>query len=272
MIIIKLQGGLGNQMFQYAYAKALQSKGYNVKLDRFSYFRDNLRKYELGEYNVSIKPFFLARVFNKLFLRLPVYKVKRLLDDNIAVKSPDNKCLDGYFQSEKYFLHERNIILKEFTIKNKLSNYAIEIEEGIKNSKISCSIHVRRGDYILDKNLSIHGICSLEYYKRAIKIIENKYKKVLFFVFSDDNEWVKENIRKDNVIYIDNNKTKIPHEDIYLMSLCSNNIIANSSFSWWGAWLNRNINKTVIAPKVWFANDEAQKQSADMVPVDWIRI
>jgi hypothetical protein len=116
-------------------------------------------------------------------------------------------------------------------------------------------LHIRRGDYISDKKAnSVHGTCDLSYYKKATELICAKFNDAHFFVFSDDISWAKENLNINNTTYIDH-KT-IPHEDIHLMSLCKHNITANSSFSWWGAWLNQYSKKTVIAPKQWFINKE----------------
>ena len=127
-------------------------------------------------------------------------------------------------------------------------------------------MHIRRGDYVSNsKSNSIHGTCSLEYYREAVKIINEKYKNSIFFVFSDDISWKKENLLIQNAVYIDN-KT-IPHEDIYLMSLCKYNITANSSFSWWGAWLNQNKNKVVIAPKKWFLKKENEIASKNWITI-----
>jgi len=138
--------------------------------------------------------------------------------------------------------------------------------------KNSCSIHIRRGDYTSNVNSNIHGTCSLEYYKKATEYMQNKYKDIYYYIFSDDITWVKENLKLENAVYIESEEKRIPHEDIYLMSLCSNNIIANSSFSWWGTWLNNNLNKTVIAPKRWFEDNKLHAQSQDIVCDSWIKI
>lgn len=286
MIIIKIIGGLGNQMFQYVYAKALQQKGHEVKIDISAFETYKLHGgYQLDKYNIDLESstkdendkFYKNTFFYKVLRRFGMdfsrrIKEKSLVFDNRFLEIEDNSYLDGYFQCEKYFKDIREIILKQFTINLELSSYAKEIENKILNSQNSCSIHIRRGDYIVGNNINIHGACDIEYYKKAIQYLEEKVENINYFIFSDDIEWVKENLAIENAIYIDSKEKRIPHEDIYLMSLCKNNIIANSSFSWWGAWLNQNEKKIVIAPKRWFADDKLESQSKDIVCESWVRI
>ena len=286
MVIVKIIGGLGNQMFQYAYAKALEQKGHEVKIDISAFETYKLHGgYQLDKYNIdldsSIKDendkFYKNTFFYKVLRRFGMdfsrrIKEKSLLFDKKLLEIDDNSYLDGYFQCEKYFKDIREIILKQFTINQDISNYTKEIKNKIQNSKNSCSLHIRRGDFVNSTNINIHGACDIEYYKKAMKYLEEKVVNINYFIFSDDIEWVKENLAIQNAIYIDSKEKRIPHEDIYLMSLCKNNIIANSSFSWWGAWLNQNENKIVIAPKRWFADDKLESQSKDIVCESWVRI
>ena len=286
MVIVKIIGGLGNQMFQYAYAKALQQKGHEVKIDISAFETYKLHGgYQLNKYNIdldsSIKDendkFYKNTFFYKVLRRFGMdlsrrIKEKSLLFDKKLLEIDDNSYLDGYFQCEKYFKDIREIILKQFTINQDISNYTKEIKNKIQNSQNSCSLHIRRGDFVNSTNINIHGACDIEYYKKAMKYLEEKVENINYFIFSDDIEWVKENLAIQNAIYIDSKEKRIPHEDIYLMSLCKNNIIANSSFSWWGAWINRNENKIVIAPKRWFADDKLENQSKDIVCESWVKI
>lgn len=286
MLIIKIIGGLGNQMFQYAYAKALQQKGYEVKIDISAFETYKLHGgYQLDKYNIDLdssikdenEKFYKNTFFYKVLRRFGMdfsrrIKEKSLLFDNRFLEIEDNSYLDGYFQCEKYFKDIREIILKQFTINQEISNYTKEIENKIQNSQNSCSMHIRRGDFVNSTNINIHGACDIAYYKKAIKYLEDKIVDMNYFIFSDDIEWVKENLAIENAIYIDSKEKRIPHEDIYLMSLCKNNIIANSSFSWWSAWLNKNEKKIVIAPKRWFADDKLESQSKDIVCESWVRI
>lgn len=286
MIITRIIGGLGNQMFQYAYAKALEQKGHEVKIDISAFETYKLHGgYQLDKYNIdldsSIKDendkFYKNTFFYKVLRRFGMdfsrrIKEKSLLFDKKLLEIDDNSYLDGYFQCEKYFKDIREIILKQFTINQDISNYTKEIKNKIQNFQNSCSLHIRRGDFVNSTNINIHGACDIEYYKKAMKYLEEKVVNINYFIFSDDIEWVKENLAIQNAIYIDSKEKRIPHEDIYLMSLCKNNIIANSSFSWWGAWLNQNEKKMVIAPKRWFADDKLESQSKDIVCESWVKI
>jgi hypothetical protein len=286
MLLVNLTGGLGNQMFQYSFAKALQAKGYEVKLDISTFETYTLHGgFGLEHYSITIpiaskeellpyKTNFLTRIGRKLNLsHKKLMGEKTLLFQKELLSPPDNTSLYGYFQSEKYFNPLRHTILEEFTVKAPLSPYSTSIEKTIQTAGDTASIHIRRGDYITDsKAHKFHGICGLDYYEEAISLLESKFKEMHYFIFSDDIEWVKNNLSLKNATYIENNPSKIPHEDIYLMSLCHHNIIANSSFSWWGAWLNQNSKKMVIAPKRWFADDKMAQQSHDIVPESWSRI
>jgi hypothetical protein len=286
MIIVRITGGLGNQMFQYAYAKSLEQKGYEVKIDTSAFETYKLHGgYQLDKYDIDLeistkqenKKYYSNSLLSKVLRRMGVetskaIREKSLLFDENFLNIEDNNYIEGYFQSEKYFENMRDVLLKQFTIKEELLKYTKEIEKKIQNSLNSCSLHIRRGDFVNSDNINIHGSCDLEYYKRAIDHLEEKIDSIGYFVFSDDISWCKENLNLSNAIFVDSKEKRIPHEDMYLMSLCSHNIIANSSFSWWGAWLNQNEEKIVIAPKRWFADDEMQKQSKDIVCESWTRI
>jgi hypothetical protein len=276
MIIVKLHGGLGNQMFQYAFSKNLAK----VRGESIAFVDDTLngvtkRKYELSYFN--IKPKFVdkkkATELDKLyknktpkiirrFLKQPKYLVDCYLDKNLfvfdkKVYKTDKKYFVGYWQNEKYFNEIRKELLKDFTSKKNITK---------KLKQNSVSIHIRRGDYIKNPQVKqAHGACDMNYYKTAINLIEDKVENPFFYVFSDDIVWCKKNFKfLKNVEFISN---KQPYMDIVLMSKCEHNIIANSSFSWWGAWLNENDNKIVIAPKSWM-----KSYYKSPVPKEWIKI
>jgi len=278
MVIVKIIGGLGNQMFQYAYAKTLEIQGYDVQIDSSAFKNYKLHNYGLDSYNIDINIFInnnlFIKIFNKLRLnRNKIIKEKSLLFDENLLKIKDGSYIEGYFQCEKYFLNIRDELIESFIINSKLSIYTKQIEKEILKDKSSCSLHIRRGDYVSDeKSNNIHGVCSLDYYNKAIELMRNKFISISFYIFSDDIAWVKENLKVENAIYIDSEEKRIPNEDIYLMSLCTYNIIANSSFSWWGAWLNTNPNKMVIAPSRWFSDKSKEKESMDIIPSSWVRI
>ncbi|MDD2656659.1 MAG: alpha-1,2-fucosyltransferase [Patescibacteria group bacterium] len=278
MLTLKLKGGLGNQMFQYATSSNLaKNKKTKINFD-LSFFsdievRDIKRDYLLDKFNISadisfdqknsISGFrkFLAKFIVKFFGEMFYYRLTSL----------SSKYLDGYFQSEKYFKNIEEDIRKDFTLKNEMGVEAKKIEQQIVNSKNSVSLHIRRGDYVSDTKTNVyHGICDLAYYESAIKYLGEKIGEIKIFVFSDDIDWVKENLQVENMNFVSSCEVK-DYEELILMGKCEHNIIANSTFSWWGAWLNENKNKIVIAPKKWFNNEQVNDKS-DIVPKAWIRL
>ncbi|PIY93592.1 MAG: alpha-1,2-fucosyltransferase [Candidatus Magasanikbacteria bacterium CG_4_10_14_0_8_um_filter_32_14] len=277
MIFDKLSGGLGNQMFQYAagYSLSLNNRiPLNLDLSSFEHKKTGIthRYFLLNKFNIDrnilinhmekISGYrkFLSKFITKFFGENFYYNITFL----------SSKYLDGYFQSEKYFKNIEDILRKEFTLKNEMSVVARQVESKISNSINSVSLHIRRGDYVLDnKTNSYHGICDLDYYKKAVEYFKNKLGELNIFVFSDDIAWVKENLRLENLYFVSSPDIK-DYEELILMSRCKHNIIANSSFSWWGAWLNANKNKTVITPKKWFQKYNINQKH--IVPKSWIRL
>lgn len=294
MIAVKLMGGLGNQMFQYATAKRLAEKNTTyLRLDITGYQNmhkdDTPRQYELDKYKISGQ----VASAEELSLMLPQdfrastnYLVKRRLgidkrlrplgehgkgfNSNI-LKARNNTYLIGWWQNEKYFADIRDKILGEFTPKT-VSQYSKRLIDDI-SANDSISIHVRRGDYVSNKFANKeHGLASVGYYQKSVNYLGQKIKSPRFFVFSDDLDWCKKSLKLgDSSVYVDGNGPDRAHEDIYLMQHCKHNIIANSSFSWWGGWLNDNPGKIVIAPKAWFQNKESNKDT-EIVPGSWVRL
>ena len=255
MIITKIQGGLGNQLFQWAITKSLSIRYNTEYCFDISYFLTS-KNYLVSKFELEL---------TKLNLEIKETSVNTLpkITDNFEFKEiPDNVFLDGYWQSEKYFIQSENEIRKYLEIPEHIKSY-ITNKYNILN-KDTVSIHVRRGDYTNLQHL--HPLQSIDYYENAYDIINDDSINVL--VFSDDIEWCKENIKFDNITYIEGETNIV---DMYIMSLCTHNIIANSSFSWWGAWLNKNKNKKVIAPTNWFGY-ESNLYVGDIVPEKWIKI
>ena len=280
MITVELNGGLGNQMFQYAAAKALAyKKNTGFALNVVAFDKCELRQLELNKYNISTnivkKTNLLWRVMKRLNVDTFIssyYNEKNNRYRDISSLS-DDVYLEGYFQCEKYFLEIRGELLQDFTIKDQLSNYTKKISKKILGGYSTASIHIRRGDYVFNEAVNnIHGTCAISYYEKSISLLNSKYENIEYYIFSDDIAWAKENLIVPNATYIDSEDNRIPHEDILLMSQCHHNVIANSSFSWWGAWLNKNKNKIVIAPKVWFKSIELTKNSGDIVCSDWVKL
>lgn len=181
---------------------------------------------------------------------------------------PRDCYLAGYWQSEQYFREAAPVIHADFTFKLLPANRNAELAEQIGQVN-AVSLHVRRGDYVNNpKTNVVHGVCSLDYYRDAVRHVSSRVANPCFFIFSDDMAWVKEHLKMDLPCqYVDHNCGAESYNDMRLMSLCRHHIIANSSFSWWGAWLNRNPDKIVVAPKKWFAND---KNISDLFPAGWV--
>ncbi|MBW7675616.1 alpha-1,2-fucosyltransferase [Chryseobacterium chendengshani] len=293
MVAVELIGGLGNQMFQYATAKALSlHRNELLLLDSRLFDNYKLHSYSLNHFNIEASvvknnlplktPSFSKRVIHKILQKLDafilknkvfsIYQEKDLRFDKTLFKTnKKNIYLKGYFQSEKYFLRFEDEIRRDFEIITALKKETRDMLKIIEAGD-SVSLHIRRGDYISNANANaVHGTCNLDYYHRAITIIQEKIKDPAFFIFSDDIDWAKENLKIDNTIYfVDFNDSSTNYEDIKLMSACKHNIIANSSFSWWGAWLNSSKNKIVIAPSKWFNTDKLN--SEDIIPESWMKI
>jgi hypothetical protein len=295
MLIVKLTGGLGNQLFQYAMGRAMtEQSNEELRLDINSFIWDKLRNYALSpftlhariasndeikkikNYNVNIKDRILHKIIGK---SIPYYLYSSIkepifsFDTNFNKYRTKNVYLEGYWQSEKYFIQIRSLLLKEINVDDsKLSITTRSLKSRILNLENSVSIHVRRGDYISNTLTSeFHGSCDLNYYKNAMNVIEQSIEAPIYFVFSDNKSYVKEMFENnENIIIVEG--ISFDYEELLLMSLCKHNIIANSSFSWWGAWLNQNSNKKVIAPSRWFLNNEMQELSMDLIPLNWIKI
>lgn len=271
-----VSGGLGNQMFQYALYLNLKSKGKNVVLDISMYnFNEMHNGYELKNiFNIEEIEYNNKSLYYKYFLKL-IYKLKneRLVfhdfgyfNSYVFKYNPCYYC--GYWQSELYFNEIKDKLRTTFNFKQLDERNKLFLNQIINTESVS--IHVRRGDYIgLD---SVSGICDEDYYLKSIKFMNNKLKSPKFYVFSNDISYCKK-IFTDSLgefIYVNINSSSESYKDMCLMSKCNHNIIANSSFSWWAAWLNSNSKKMVIRPKKW-VNDNDLKNN-DICPNDWLVI
>lgn len=290
LVIAKLKGGLGNQMFQYAAARRLAyTLNAELKLD-LSWFNqyqerlyglqgfrtiDTVASKEETQLLMIGKPVLLRKILRRYF-GLQTQHPKSYVQekspafDSTILSLPDGVYLEGFWQSEKYFIDTEATVRKEFSLRTPPSSRSLELAQQIESSN-SVSIHIRRGDYLAPDKIEYHGVCSLDYYVGAVNIISRRIPFPHFFVFSDDHEWAVKNLPLSYpttfVHEADNDK---PYEDIWAMSLCSHHIIANSSFSWWGAWLSTNPDKIVITPKQWFRLPTLD--AGEIVPERWIRI
>jgi hypothetical protein len=295
MVIVKLQGGLGNQMFQFAIASILSLENKSkMKVDnRFFENKEKMvgftpRQFELSVFNNSyhvatlkeIKSFAILSKFNQLRqnygLNYPKVFIEPFLGYNHSVLQLQSPVyLDGYFQSYRYFEGYEDFIKDKFSFsKANLDQKNRQLLRVLNNNE-TVAVHIRRGDYVNDKlTQQFHGNCSKEYYLEAINRMEQKSKGLTYVFFSDDIDWVKEEFADLLVkkLFVDENKGSESWKDMFLMTFCSHNIIANSSFSWWGAWLNSFSEKTVIAPKKWFLNSDANEKTNDLIPESWLRI
>jgi hypothetical protein len=291
MIVVKLMGGLGNQMFQYACGKALSLRLNKKMVIDKSFLLDNLSTPDVTPRNFELSVFHLPEeviVYRKKFGLHPAlpYRFNKWLNplmerivktveftdhdsvETLVKSDPPLVILNGYFQKEKYFKQYETQIRSAFVFKPELSEPNIALEKEIKQSD-SVSIHVRRGDYVNNaKTSAYHGVCSLDYYKQAIAMMQSRIPNPRFFVFSDDMDWCRENLGlSGDTMFVSHNKGSESYLDMYFMSLCKNNIIANSSFSWWSAWLNTNTNKYVIAPEKWFSAGSVDTNG--LYPNEW---
>jgi hypothetical protein len=295
VIITKLEGGHSNQLFQYAAARRLADHlGVDLFLD-LSWFDnivdiDSPRPYELNDYIfaqhfitrdkfalVEDKPTNLkAKIYDlskgRVKPRIKHYRQPGHDFDKNVLKLPDNTYLDGWWQDERYFKDIRPILLKEIELKTKPNAKNANWLEQIKKSN-SVSIHIRRGDYVTNNHTNkYHGVLPMAYYEKAVGGLAKKLGQadLQLFIFSNDMDWCKQNLKfKFPTVFVDGHN--VGAEDMRLMKHCKHNISANSTFSWWGAWLNQNPDKVIITPKVWFQHKE-DNAAASIVPPGWIRL
>ncbi len=298
MIVLRLRGGLGNQLFQFAAAKSLaEHHGVELKLDLYYYTRHKYRRFELDKFNIPLQiatrkevheftgsnP--VLRYLNKRenYLKCPsVFAQPHYHFYQDFFKLPQPLYLSGYFQSENYFALLRDRLLTWYVPRNPLDGVNLKIMEAMKASESVC-IHVRKGDYTSSQYSSFFGSLDKSYYESAIQNIQDSVSDPTYFIFSDDVAWCKSNLNfPASSVYVDHNSGESAYKDLILMSHGRHNIIANSSFSWWGAWLNNNPGKTVIAPKQWFRKDYfdgknpvypvRQYNTTDLIPEGWVRL
>jgi len=299
MIIVKISGGLGNQLFQYALAKAIEQKrGLEVKLDT-SFF--NLpagsitpRKFLLDKFNISLKiakredfhkigvPYPTDKTLKEnlrrlIFKLIEFFKTKQnkkiIIDHNLnfneaTLNIPDNRYISGSWTNQKYFINIKNILQKELCPKFTIGSATKKILDNIIKTN-SVGIHIRRSDYL--KYTHKFVILTEKYYDRAVQLIKEKESEPIFFIFSDDITYVKKNyanIFGDTTVYV-SGKNITDYEEFWLLSKCKHNIIANSTFSWWGAWLNNNSNKMIVAPNQYRTDN---KDMSGFIPSEWISI
>lgn len=296
MIIVKLQGGLGNQMFQYAAGRALSIRKNTILkfdlthlLDRSPSLNIVFRDYDLdifpeikvpiatGDQISALKtPFTANRIINRAIRKTvgikSYYKEKSFRFDDRFTRLPTDVYLDGFWQSEKYFEFEKQIIAKDFSSAPLSVRENFQLINEIKNRNSIC-LNVRRGDFVNHSgSSSFHGFRGLDYIMKAVHLIEQKVEHPRFYVFSDDVDWCRQNIKLQYPLTIVDHlhAGKKFGDYLQLMTACKHFIIPNSSFAWWAAWLNDYPQKTVIAPLMWF--NDPSIDTSDITPPNWIRI
>ena len=288
MIVVRLCGGLGNQMFQYAAGRRLAYVRKTELVLDLSWYRhipasNTPRNYELDDYPIAARVTTAAEEWwcqlhsNRVLRRVAFlprrwfnFREKSFEFDRSVLDLPDNTYLDGYWQSHQYFDDIADLIRAEMT-PSKLANPRNTAVQIAIASAEAVSVHVRRGDYVTLKTAAtMHGSCSLDYYQAALATVASRTRAPHFFVFSDDVEWARANLTAPGpMTFVDHNGPEAAFQDLRLMSLCKHHVIANSSFSWWGAWLNPGKDKIIISPKTWFADGRA---TCTLIPSTWMRL
>ncbi|MHA7775272.1 alpha-1,2-fucosyltransferase [Roseibium sp. M-1] len=273
-------------MFQYAMGRSLAvSSGQRLKLDLSGLQKYKLRDYELNQFQIKAAP--LGKWERKIrknygslaFVRalVPAARCVDVEEDGLPFKSHIKALktpayLNGYWQSEKYFDDIADVIRSDFTLKSDFTPQRLAVLSKIKTSTVAVSVHVRRGDYVSNpKANATHGTCEPDWYDAAMARMADKYNKPDFFVFSDDIAWAIENLPSHpSMSFVEPQQDGKDVQDMHLMAACRSHIVANSSFSWWGAWLNPGGGKHVIAPAQWFRSPDLDAR--DVVPGRWERL
>ena len=283
-----MSGGLGNQLFQYAMGSMLASNNQcELKLDLSTFETYEWHEYSLAPFKIVAKIAGLKECAVSKGQNLSLFdRIKRKIWNNQSIIIEHNLLFDssylnfkgsayviGYWQSEKYFSAIENQIRNDFQITLPPSQANQNMLDRIKGSN-AVSLHIRRGNYVqIDYVNTVHGTCSIGYYIEAMDLIASKVSNPVVYIFSDDIPWAKENLHLNfEMVFVDINDAQTDYEDLRLMSACRHHILANSTFSWWGAWLNNNSDKMVIAPKIWFADNTLNNQTIDLIPKEWMRI
>lgn len=286
VVIVRLAGGLGNQLFQYAAGRALiETRGGDLLLDLTSYDNERLgRKYRLDLYRIhasiasadDVARFTLgdrhdlpSRIRRRVDPYLPVAWRNQYVDrkqgyDPGIFRTRENVMLVGYWQSERYFTPIEQALHDELTLRSPPTGLnatlALELTESV-----SVCIHVRRGDYIANDS---HVVLATDYYRRAVRRMTSALHDPVFYVFSDDIPWCRRHLGfLGEAIFVDHNGPDYDYEDLRLISLCKHHVVANSSFSWWGAWLAQHPGQVVIAPEKWY--QDSNRTTRDLIPKRW---
>lgn len=277
MRLIKMTGGLGNQMFIYAFYLQMKKRFPHTRIDL-----SDMMHYHVHHGYEMHRIFHLPHV--EFCINQPLKKVLEFLFFKTIIERKQNHSLEpytkkfcwpwiyfkGFYQSERYFADIKEEIRRIFAFDLNLANAkSREMMKQIQSDEQAVSLHVRRGDYLQPKHWdSIGCVCQLPYYQNALAEMNTRVKHPVYYVFSDDIAWVKENLSLPHAVYIDWNKKEDSWQDMMLMSACRHHIICNSTFSWWGAWLNPRKDKMVLAPNKWYNHSE----TPHIYPSEWVKV
>lgn len=297
-IVVSLYGGLGNQLFQYATGRALSIRnGLPLILD-LTWFDEvkkgdasvtTVREYALTPFQLAVQiqvsdepspvsPSFTQRILRGLFRNIPtksqgsrIVREKGFEFDLATFEHRGPAWLQGYWQSYRYFDDAAKVLREELGQPQQVSVATQAMLDSIRQSDAIC-LHIRRGDYVTNKHAAAtHGLCTLDYYAKGVEALCADLQNPQCFVFSDDPQWARTNLNLTiPITIVDINGPDAAHQDLWLMAACKRFVIANSSLSWWGAWLSDRQGKRVVAPNNWFA--DRSKNTRDLLPEDWIRI
>jgi len=290
MIISRITSGLGNQLFQYATGRhlALKNKAalyLDLSYYLYEYSDDTVRPFKLDHFKVPYRllqksPMEYVSKATKLLPNRSLPPVVRFLkekqfhfDQSILDARAGCIILEGFWQSEAYFRDDAQTIRQELTLADVPSPEFLHYQQQIGNTPVPVSIHIRRGDYVNHPEFSkTFGFVGLDYYKQALQQLNNHHENTQLYVFSDDHAWVHENLPlPDNTVFVQNTGPNGDVADLVLMSQCRHHIIANSSFSWWGAWLNPHADKLVITPRKWY-KQQPTWNTKDLLPSTWMAL
>lgn len=290
MIISRITSGLGNQLFQYALGRSLALRNETALYFDLSYYKqlyqtDTPRAFKLDRFAIDYKLLNTSpyRYLSKATKLLPNRTLKPFVnwvkeaqfhaDPSVLDAADRFITLDGFWQSERYFVDYEAIIRNELTFKRDTGATFESYRREIEQSEQPISVHIRRGDYVTHPEFSqSFGFVGVNYYRLAIARLREQFPNANLFLFSDDPAWVQEHLVLDAPhVFVKSTGSDADLDDLQLMSLCKHHIIANSSFSWWGAWLNGGKNKVVIAPDRWFKN-KPDWNTKDLIPSSWLRL
>lgn len=289
-VIARIEGGLGNQLFQYAAARSLADRlGYELALDLRGLDENGDRPFQLDLYRIRASmassqqlqslPDWRSSRWGRIrfniskllpaFFPTPSFWPLSFAFDRRFDKISQPVYLVGYWQSEKYFAWNRCRLLQDIQLVAELPACTPWLNE-IRNTR-SVALHIRRGDYVSHTaSAQFHGLCDMAYYLAAINALKVRFADIHVFVFSDEPAWARSNLRLDvPTHYVDANPTDVGYIDLELMRQCKHHVIANSSFSWWGAWLCNSHVQVVYSPCRWFADPATD--TSDVIPARWIR-